>query len=99
MYDHLFCSHYQTTSQLCGCWENLHIDKLAGAERVQLGGSVTTMHTLHAYCTPKSRSSGIKSSLAQLVRQWTSDPEMRCEVGVQAQVRTVPLVFGIKFFF
>ena len=27
--------------------------------------------------------------VAQLVRQWTSDPEMRCKVGVQAQVRTI----------
>ena len=39
----------------------------------------------------KYSSSGIKSSLAHLVRQWTSDPEMRLDVkvGVQAQVRTV----------
>ena len=29
----------------------------------------------------------IKSSLAHLVRQWTSDPEVRCKVGVQALVR------------
>ena len=46
-------------------------------------------------CTPKSQSSSIKSSVAQLVRQWTSDPEMRCNMGVQALVKG-PLVFGIK---
>ena len=27
--------------------------------------------------------------VAQLVKQWTSDPEMRFKVGVQAQVRTI----------
>ena len=41
------------------------------------------------YGTPKSPRCGIKSSLAQLVRQWTSDPELRCKVGVQAQVKTI----------
>ena len=38
-----------------------------------------------------------KSSLAQLVRRWTIDPEMRCKVGVQIQV-TFSFFFQYFFF-